>query len=431
VEIKLRITKRHQLLYGVFVSILTSPVSSAYAEDAFWTALTEGKPDFSVRLRYENVDDDTQPREANANTARIALGYKTGSFHGLGFYGQVEHVQEIFSDNFSHPARPQPGFPVVADPEGTEINQAYLFFDGKAAGMDNNSIKIGRQEITYRKAPFHRFIGTILWRQNWQTFDAASVVNTALPDTKLSYAYVWNVNRIFGDDAPNPLNDFDSNSHFLNAQYNGFSNVNLEAYAYLLEFDNAEQFSTNTFGIRANGGVPINETVKAIYTAEYAHQNDAGDNASSISADYLLGELGAKFKFSGPVNSLLLKASYELLEGNGGADRFVTILGTNHAFQGWNDRFLITPGDGIEDIYFTAVVQALGAKFIAVYHDLSSDKDSYDYGSEIDLLATKTFNKHYTLGVKYSDYNADQNVFNTGARAADVSKFWVFAQLKF
>ncbi len=420
-----------RFLSGSIIAGLTASVPSVQAEDAFWTALTGGKPDFSVRYRYENVDDDLQPREANASTARFTLGYKTGTFHGFGFYGQVENVTEIFSGDYNHPARPQPGVATVVDPAGTEIEQAYLFLDSTALGLGNNEVRIGRQEITYRKAPFHRFIGTILWRQNWQTFDAASVVNTALPDTKLSYAYVWNVNRIFGDDAPNPLNDFDSNSHFLNAQYTGFPNLNLEAYAYLLEFDNAEQFSTNTYGIRANGGIPIDETVKAIYTAEYAHQNDAGDNANNISADYFLGELGAKFKFSGPVNSLLLKASYELLGGDGGADRFVTILGTNHAFQGWDDRFLITPGNGIEDIYFTAVVKALGAKFVAVYHDLNSDKNSYDYGSEIDLLATRTFNKHYTLGIKYSDYNADQNAFNTGAIAADVSKFWVFAQLKF
>lgn len=417
----------HTALLGAIVNTLTFSSISAQAEDVFWTALTEGKTDFSLRLRYENVDDDTQPREANANTARITLGYKTGDFHGLGFYGQIEHVQELFGDNYSYPSRPQAGFPVVADPEGTEINQAYLSYNGLA----NNSIKIGRQAITYRKAPFHRFIGTILWRQNWQTFDAASIVNTAIADTKLSYAYVWNVNRIFGDDAPSPLSDFDSKSHFFNAQYNGFSKVKLEAYAYLLEFDNAEQFSTNTFGVRANGGIPFNDTTSGIYTAEYAHQNDAGDNTNSISADYFLGELGAKFKFGGAVDSLLVKASYEIMEGKGGADRFVAILGTNHAYQGWNDRFLITPGDGIEDLYFTAIVKAFGAKFVAAYHDLSSDNNSYDYGSEIDLLATKTFQKHYTLGIKYADYNADQNSFNTGARAADVSKFWVFGQLKF
>ncbi len=418
---------RHSALLGAIVSMLTLSSIETRAEDIFWTALTGGKTDFSLRLRYENVDDDAQPREANANTARMALGYKTGNFHGLGFYGQIEHVQELFGDNYSYPSRPQAGFPVVADPEGTEINQAYLSFNEQA----NNSIKVGRQVITYRKAPFHRFIGTILWRQNWQTFDAASIVNTAIADTKLSYAYIWNVNRIFGDDAPNPLNYFDSNSHFLNAQYNGFSKVKLEAYAYLLEFDNAEQFSTNTFGLRAYGAIPFNNITSAIYTAEYAHQNDAGDNANSISAGYFLGELGAKFKLGGAVNSFLIKASYEILEGNGGADRFVTILGTNHAYQGWNDRFLVTPGDGIKDLHFTAIVKAFGVKFVAAYHDLSSDNNSYDYGSEIDLLATKIFKKHYTLGIKYADYNADQNSFNTGIRAVDISKFWVFGQLKF
>jgi len=247
----------------------------------------------------------------------------------------------------------------------------------------------------------------------------------------LSYAYVWNVNRIFGEDAPAPLDDFTSDSHLINAKYDGFSMAKIEAYAYLLDFDNAAAFSTNTYGIRVNGGIPINEKFKAIYTAEYANQSDAGSNPSSIDADYYLGELGANIKLSGPFKDLTLKASYEVLGGNGGSDRFVTILGTNHAFQGWADRFLITPGSGIKDMYFTAILKAFGAKFIASYHDLDSDKDSFDYGTELDLLAVKTFAKHYTVGLKYADYNADQNVFNTGAQAADTSKFWAFVQMKF
>jgi len=425
--IKKPVMKRSHRLSGILTAALLASAIPVQAADTFWTAVTGGKPDFSLRLRYERVDEEGKPRYANANTARITLGYRTGSFYGFGFYGEMEHVQEVFSDNFSHPARPQPGFPVVADPEGTEINQAYLFFNGIA----DHEFRLGRQAITYRKAPFHRFIGTILWRQNWQTFDAFSVVSTALPDTRLSYAYIWNVNRIFGDDAPDPLNDFDSNSHFFNVLYTGFSNLKLEGYAYLLEFDNAEKFSTNTYGLRANGTSPLNETMQVVYTGEYAHQNDAGDNPNPISADYFLGELGAKFQFKGPLESLLLKASYELLGGNGGADRFVTILGTNHAYQGWADRFLITPGDGIEDLYFTAVAKAFGAKFVAVYHDLSADRNGYDYGTELDLLATKTFYKHYTLGVKYSDYNADKNSLNTGSTALDINKFWAFLQFKF
>lgn len=418
---------KNSMLWGIFGSALSISAPAVHAEDAFWEALTGGTPDFSVRLRYENVDDDLQPREANANTGRFTLGYKTGTFHGFGLYGQVEHVEELFSDNYSHPARPQPGFATVADPAGTEMNQAYVFFNGIA----DTSIKAGRQELTYRDAPFHRFIGTILWRQNWQTFDAFSIVNNSLPDTTLSYAYTWNVNRIFGEDAPAPLDDFTSNSHFINAKYNGFSMAKIEAYAYLLDFDNAAAFSSNTFGIRVNGGIPINEKMKAIYTAEYATQSDAANNPNSIDADYLLGEVGANIKLPTPFSDITLKVSYELLEGNGGADKFDTILGTNHAFQGWADKFLITPGDGIEDIYLTAVVKAFGAKFIAVYHDLNSDRNSYDYGTELDLLAEKTFREHYTFGLKYADYNGDQNTFNTGGLAADITKFWAYFEMQF
>ena len=95
------------------------------------------------------------------------------------------------------------------------------------------------------------------------------------------------------------------------------------------------------------------------------------------------------------------------------------------------------PGDGIEDYYATVVIQAFGAKFITSYHDINADNRSYDYGEEIDVLLTKTFAKHYTLGVKYGAYFADRsatNIANNGAGSGvtnDVSKFWAWAQIKF
>jgi len=60
------------------------------------------------------------------------------------------------------------------------------------------------------------------------------------------------------------------------------------------------------------------------------------------------------------------------------ARAFQTPLGTNHAFQGWADRFLITPGDGIEDLFVTLSVKFLGANFVAMWHDFSSSNDDYD-----------------------------------------------------
>ena len=281
----------------------------------------------------------------------------------------------------------------------------------------------------------------MLWRQNWQVHDAISAVNTYLPDTTINYAYIWNVNRIFTEEAISPRDNFDSNSHVINIKYNGFSLGTLEAYAYLLDFDNAAAFSTDTFGIRFSGGYPMNDRVKILYAAEYADQSDSNDNPADINADYIFGSGGISFKMNTIIDTLTLKFSYEKLSGDGGADRFVTILGTNHAFQGWADRFLITPGDGIEDFFVTAIIQSsYGIRFVVDYHQLSSDHDSYDYGDELDLMAVKNLKnifphgEHFTVGLKYAGYDADSNATNVarnGSIAADTSKFWAWVQFKY
>ena len=146
--------------------------------------------------------------------------------------------------------------------------------------------------------------------------------------------------------------------------------------------------------------------------------------------DYFLGELGAKFKTGAVVDNITVKFSYELLSGNG-TSAFQTPLATGHAYQGWTDRFLVTPANGIEDYYVTAIAGLFGAKLIVSYHDINSDTLDYDYGEELDIQLTKTFAKHYTFGVKYGDYDADTNINNVGATAADVTKFWTWVQIKF
>jgi len=219
----------------------------------------------------------------------------------------------------------------------------------------------------------------------------------------------------------------------VNIQYSGFEYAKLEGYAYLFDFDNARTSSVETYGGRMNGGYPLTENMKVIYTAEYATQDDYGENPVSVDEDYYLGEIGATFKPGNFIDVLTLKFSYEVLEGNG-TTSFQTPVATGHAFQGWADRFLTTPADGIEDYYPTLVVKSFGATFIASYHMLESDNMSYDYGDELDLLLSKTFKKHYTLGSKIAIYDSDTNATNLargGSRAADVTKIWAWVQIKF
>ncbi|MEZ5303023.1 MAG: alginate export family protein [Verrucomicrobiales bacterium] len=66
---------------------------------------------------------------------------------------------------------------------------------------------VGRQEIALGD---QRFIGTVGWRQNEQTLDAARLRFQPHSDLWIDYAYVWRVNRIFGEQAPTAaLNHFE------------------------------------------------------------------------------------------------------------------------------------------------------------------------------------------------------------------------------
>ncbi len=395
-------------------------------------AILGGKFRFVGRYRFERVEDDGRAagsnplKTAEASTLRLVLGYDTASFHGFNAGIEFEHISELGPDDFNNGSNDKTDYAVVADPNGTELNQAWLSFNGLPA----TRMKVGRQIITWRKAPLHRYLGTVLWRQNWQTHDALTVEMTPVEHLKIRYGYTWQVNRIFGNDAPDPLDKFDSNSHLLNVLYDKSVKAKIEAYGYWLDFDNAAAFSVGTLGIRLSGAWRVNESWRILYTFEYANQRDQANNKKHINADYLLTAGGVAWSGGqGPVKSFSLTANYELLGGDGGADRFVTILGTNHAFQGWADRFVITPGDGIEDTYINYTTSIYNTDLALSYHMLKTDKDSYDYGNELDILVEKNFYKHYTVGFKYADYNADRNALNlarNAAQSADKTIYWLY-----
>jgi len=426
----------YPLLCSCLAAILIITAIPVHAADTLKEALASGKFGLNFRYRFEHVDDDFRPggvplKDANASTLRSVASYNSGAFHGFSTLLELEQVSRIFGGDFNEGVGLPGRNATVVDPDGTELNQGYLQYQAPAA----NRLRVGRQIITYRNAPFHRFIGTILWRQNWQTFDAVSLENNYLPDTIISYAWVWNVNRIFGTSAVEPLSNFDSDSHFVNIQFNRYQWAQLEAYTYLLDFDKAPRFSSRTIGVRLYGEYPLNEFVHPIYTLEYADQADYADNTTNYDASYQLLEAGFKLKPPQLLDSLMLKLSYERLSGDGTVSgAFVTILGTNHAFQGTADRFLVTPDDGIRDYYLSSVMTAYGFRFNISYHMLESDSLDYDFGDELDMELSRKVLENLTLGLKYADYDADSNPVNVarnGAVAADVQKIWFYTLLRF
>lgn len=406
------------LLASATSSLLTIP--AVHAEDSLIDALSGGKASFLARARYESVEQDNALKDADAFTVRSVLGYKTGVFHGFQGFVEIEDVSHLGGDNFNSTTNGETDYSVVADPEGTEVNQAYLSYQGY-----DTTAKFGRQIITYRDAPFHRFIGTVGWRQNWQTYDAFSLQNTSLSNTRLSYAYINKVNTIFADrDAPaagisNGTVDLDA--HLLNVVYDGFDIGDIEAYGYFFDYQDPaiEANSSQTLGLRFSGSQPVNDDWTVLYAAEYAEQDDYKKGLMD-KQNYYLGEVGLKYA------GWTAKLAHEVQEGDGQFS-FKTPLGTNHAFQGWADQFLSTPAQGLEDTSLTVSGPVLGAKLIMAYHDYQTDQNSLDAGDEINILLQKTFHQHYTLGVKYADYNADDEF----AARVDTEKFWLYGQVKF
>lgn len=408
----------------------------AEAEGDVVSALTRGKLDGNLRWRYEHADDDFAPggvplEDADASTLRATLGYRTGSFSGFSAYVQGEAVAQIGPDDYFDGSNSKSRYATVVDPAGVELNEGYFAWESPQSLL---RVRGGRQEITYRPPPFHRFIGTVLWRQNWQTFDAISALLKPMTNLDVNYAWLWQANRIFGHDAPEPLSRFEGSSHLVNVQYKGISWLALEGYAYLLDFDNAARFSSDTIGIRGSGAWPVNDRWSALYVAEYAHQVDAGNNAVDYDEDYVMLEGGAKVALGGFVKALTVKASYELLGGDGTpGGAFVSALGTNHPFHGWADRFVVTPDAGLQDLYFTLATDLPhNVKALVTYHDFNSDAGDFNYGDEWNVQATWDFAQRYQLGSKLARYDADPGPRNAAnPLASDITRFWIWAQVKF
>jgi len=379
-------------------AILTSPLALAEetsVASGVKKALTESNVKLSFRARYEGVNQEGIDDNANALTLKSRMTVNTGSFQGLSAGVEVDNVTAII-DNYNSTSNGETEYPVVADPTGTDVNQLFLKYSA-----DNFSATAGRQRILHNN---QRFVGGVGWRQNEQTYDGYRFEVSPVKGLSADYSYVYNINRIFGPDGAKA--DLHGQFHLLNTGYVINKAHTLNAYAYLLDFDSATSSSSDTYGISYQGKLgPVN------VNAAYATQSDAGDNAADFSADYYNIELGTN------VSSVTLLAGIESLGSDNGVG-FSTPLATLHKFQGFADKFLGTPGQGVEDIYFTVKTKVNDIKLSATYHDLSSDVESIDYGSEIDLSAAYAINASYNVLVKFSSYSADDY-------GTDTDKLWL------
>jgi len=389
------------------LAVLLAFGAPAWAQgDDVGNAITSGKASLDLRYRYEFVDQDSFSDNANASTLRVRLNYQTADWQSLSGFIEFDQILEVIADNFNSGAGtsvPRRNiYPVVADPAGSDLNQLYFQY----APSDAWKARIGRQRIVLDD---HRFVGNVGWRQNEQTFDSLSLDWKGGRNTEVFYSYVTNVNRIYGDEVA--AGDDDENTHLLNINFGFAEGWKLIGYAYLIDSDDTPAFSTSTYGLRVTGGFASSDN-RFDVLGEIATQSDYADGPVSFDAPY--------FHLRGTWTRDRLSAGlgFESL-GSDNGQGFRTPLATLHAFNGWADQFLATPGAGLEDFYLSLGYKPAKWNLQLIYHDFSPEAGGADFGSEFDLSAGRKLTDRYSLLLKAAIFNAD------AAPYVDTTKLWL------
>ena len=362
--------------------------------------------EWNARLRQETVDDDAFARGADASTLRLRAGLRLQAASGFGALLESEGIAAAGAYNSG--ANGRSDRPAIVDPDGVELNQAWVAWRNKMFGAT-----AGRQRLLFDN---QRWIGNSGWRQNEQTFDALALELAPRADVALRYAFLDRVHRVNGDDARDPLaRERALSTHLINAAWKP-GRQQLTGYGYLHEDRDVAAASSATWGLRWSGSHPLGETGFG-WTLEAARQRDYANAPRSFSHAYWLLEPALT------VRGVTARLGWEHLGGDG-AHALQAPLGTLHAFNGWADKFLATPADGLDDRYLglggTFGRERAGARaaWQFAWHDYRADHGDARYGREWNASLSVPLAKGLNAMLKYADYRAD-------AYAADTRKLWL------
>lgn len=392
------------------LAVAGTAMSTAHAQDI------KLKPVAEARLRYEYADQEglaTEKSDALTIRARAGLVATSGTLSATVIgQGNLAVIDKYYDGLNGVATRP-----IVADPENIALYIAQLQYKTKMVTLTG-----GRQRIALDD---ERFVGNVAFRNNGQTFDAMRMELTPAKGLKLDVSYAWSVRTIWGFQGKGARQQAVSGDNiFANLSYVTPVGT-LTGFAYLVDQDEAAvqafRLSSQTYGLRLAGAQPLSKAAKLSYQLSYARQADHHANPNNYSADYWLADATLDVK------GWKLNAGYEVLGASSGAafTSFQTPLGTNFKFQGWADKFLTTPANGIRDLYVGGgygwkQLGPLSAVALQVaWHRFDSDRLDQHYGDEIDLIASAKVRKT-ALSIRYAHYDAR-------AMATDTDKIWLQA----
>jgi hypothetical protein len=391
--------------------LATGTSGAVAAAETFEQAVRESDFIVDMRLRYEGVGQDGFTEDAEALTSRIRAGFQTAPWGKTAVLLEGVWVEDVV-DDYNSTTNGETQYPVVADPGNFAAVNRFALIN---KSLEHTTLTFGRQRIVLDD---QRFVGNVGWRQNEQTFDSLRA-QISHPKIKADVVYADQVNRVFGPDSP--VGRWHGDVVLANLGHAFAKAGTLTVFGYFLDLDDAATQSSNTLGARFAGSRPLGE-IRGNYTLSYARQDDAGANPASFDEDYYLVEGGLDFAKIG------VALGTEVLGGDG-ANGFATPLATLHIFQGWADKFLATPANGIEDRY-VKLSYPMGKRgafssisAVAFFHDFAANEGGAHYGEELDVqLAART--ERMTLTLKYADYRAAELL-------TDTDKLWLSVDYAF
>jgi hypothetical protein len=380
--------------------------------ESFGKALAGGEWGVGLRYRYEGVYDDAFDDDGRASTLRTVLHYRSAPFRGLDLKLVFQNTSDLGlgeDHNNMGAGDSNNGVtdrPAISDPPRTDVYQAWAGYHG----LPETDLLLGRQVIALGD---ERFVGLVGWRQNHQSFDAFRVDQRSIARTRITYAYLAQANTVTG--ARQGMS-----SHLVDVEVRIGDSGRLTPYYYRLDYDDAAPSaqSTETLGARWENEWKPCGAWSFPYLVELATQRDVGANPADVDADY------GRIIFTASRERWWLRAGYEILGGSVADGRFTTPLATLHKFNGWVDKFLSTPADGLRDLALAAGGRWDSLDAQLILHDFRSDTAGLDYGTELDGQLRYTAPWEQIFALEFGVYDAAD--FST-----DTEKLWLWTSYRF
>lgn len=381
-------------------------------------ALATGSYSLDFRVRSEQVDDAKWAMKAHALTYRLHGAGQLPLGHGLLLGSGFDVVRHIGEEQYNDGMNGHAQFPDVNDPDAEEIDEIYLGYQTQA---DRMPLELwgGRKAFTQGST---RFIsGGTAWRQNGQSFDGVGISGSR-GVFKAEFVYLAQVLRAAGNRSPKGRQDL--NAPVLGLVWTPTPPLTLEFSAHRLRYVPGGPIATTSSTQALIGTLKAKGELGAFKLntrLDAARQKALYTGAVDVGGDYYALEANIR------LSDTELQLKQEVLEGNGVA-AFQTPLASLHAFNGFADRFLRTPRDGLRDTSIGLTQHHGRYRLMVRAHRFESTVRDYRYGTEVDVVASVAMPQNHKLLLKWADFHAARNS-QVSARAAtqsfDVSKLWL------